>query len=99
MKVLIESDELAKDVAGAEALLERHLENKVSIMKILLPWENNTWQDAVWGGDGDKYIEGIIHPSNNDVIHRKALKSVSFNEFSQIANIDWLHIGTKGWTT
>ena len=88
MKVLIESDELAKDVAGAEALLERHLENKVSIMKILLPWENNTWQDAVWGGDGDKYIEGTIHPSNNDVIHRKALKSVSFNEFSQIANID-----------
>ena len=29
MKVLIESDELAKDVAGAEALLERHQEHKV----------------------------------------------------------------------
>ena len=29
MKVLIESDDLAKDVAGAEALLERHQEHKV----------------------------------------------------------------------
>lgn len=29
MKVLIQSDELAKDVAGAEALLEHHQEHKV----------------------------------------------------------------------
>ena len=29
MKVLIQSDELAKDVAGAESLLERHQEHKV----------------------------------------------------------------------
>jgi hypothetical protein len=29
MKVLIVSDELAKDVAGAEALLEHHQEHKV----------------------------------------------------------------------
>lgn len=31
MKVLIQSDELAKDVAGAEALLEHHQEHKVSV--------------------------------------------------------------------
>lgn len=30
MKVLIQSDELAKDVASAESLLERHQEHKVS---------------------------------------------------------------------
>lgn len=29
MKAIIYSDELAKDVAGAEALLERHQEHKV----------------------------------------------------------------------
>ena len=29
MKVLIQSDELAKDVASAESLLERHQEHKV----------------------------------------------------------------------
>ncbi len=29
MQVLISSDELAKDVAGAKALLERHQEHKV----------------------------------------------------------------------
>ena len=29
MKTVISADELAKDVAGAEALLERHQENKV----------------------------------------------------------------------
>jgi len=31
MKVLIQSDELAKDVASAESLLERHQEHKVKI--------------------------------------------------------------------
>lgn len=30
MKVIISADELAKDVAGAEALIERHQEHKVS---------------------------------------------------------------------
>ena len=30
MKTIISADELAKDVAGAEALLERHQEHKVS---------------------------------------------------------------------
>lgn len=30
MKAIISADELAKDVAGAEALLERHQEHKVS---------------------------------------------------------------------
>ena len=30
MKVLIQSDELAKDVASAESLLERHQEHKVN---------------------------------------------------------------------
>ena len=34
MKVLIQSDELAKDVASAESLLERHQEHKVNILKI-----------------------------------------------------------------
>ena len=29
MKAIISADELAKDVAGAEALLERHQEHKV----------------------------------------------------------------------
>lgn len=29
MKAIIQADELAKDVAGAEALLERHQEHKV----------------------------------------------------------------------
>ena len=31
MTVLISSDELAKDVAGAESLLERHQEHKVNL--------------------------------------------------------------------
>lgn len=31
MKAIISADELAKDVAGAEALLERHAEHKVGI--------------------------------------------------------------------
>lgn len=31
MKAIISADELAKDVAGAEALLERHQEHKVSV--------------------------------------------------------------------
>lgn len=30
MKAIIQADELAKDVAGAEALLERHQEHKVN---------------------------------------------------------------------
>ena len=32
MKAIISADELAKDVAGAEALLERHQEHKVNIL-------------------------------------------------------------------
>ena len=36
MKTIIAADETAKDVAGAEALLERHQEHKVSIFKIFL---------------------------------------------------------------
>ena len=32
MKVLIQSDELAKDVASAESLLERHQEHKVNVI-------------------------------------------------------------------
>ena len=31
MKAVIQADELAKDVAGAEALLERHLEHKAEM--------------------------------------------------------------------
>jgi hypothetical protein len=31
MKAIISADELAKDVAGAEALLERHQEHKVNL--------------------------------------------------------------------
>ena len=31
MKAIISADDLAKDVAGAEALLERHQEHKVSV--------------------------------------------------------------------
>ena len=34
MKVLIQSDELAKDVAGAEALLDRHNEHKVGTASV-----------------------------------------------------------------
>lgn len=34
MKAIIQADELAKDVAGAEALLERHQEHKVVIFEI-----------------------------------------------------------------
>lgn len=33
MKAIIQADELAKDVAGAEALLERHQEHKVKRKK------------------------------------------------------------------
>jgi hypothetical protein len=33
MKTLIETDEVAKDVAGAEMLIERHQEHKVIITK------------------------------------------------------------------
>ena len=36
MKTIISADELAKDVAGAEALLERHQEHKVG-RKIIIP--------------------------------------------------------------
>ena len=32
MKAIIAADELAKDVAGAEALLERHQEHRVYIL-------------------------------------------------------------------
>lgn len=32
MQTIISADELAKDVAGAEALLERHQEHKVSCL-------------------------------------------------------------------
>ena len=32
MKAIISADELAKDVAGAEALLERHQEHKVNFL-------------------------------------------------------------------
>jgi hypothetical protein len=35
MKSLIETDEVAKDVAGAEMLIERHQEHKVMIGGIL----------------------------------------------------------------
>ena len=34
MKTLIETDEVAKDVAGAEMLIERHQEHKVIITKL-----------------------------------------------------------------
>ena len=34
MKAIISADELAKDVAGAEALLERHQEHKVLLVSI-----------------------------------------------------------------
>jgi hypothetical protein len=34
MKAIISADELAKDVAGAEALLERHQEHKVNLFVI-----------------------------------------------------------------
>jgi hypothetical protein len=34
MKAIISADELAKDVAGAEALLERHQEHKVNLFII-----------------------------------------------------------------
>lgn len=37
MKVLIQSDELAKDVASAESLLERHQEHKVTFPLKLVP--------------------------------------------------------------
>jgi len=36
MKAIISADELAKDVAGAEALLERHQEHKVSLFIITM---------------------------------------------------------------
>lgn len=36
MKALINADELANDVAGAEALLDRHQEHKVSSPKLPL---------------------------------------------------------------
>ena len=32
MKAIISADDLAKDVAGAEALLDRHQEHKVNLM-------------------------------------------------------------------
>ena len=32
MKAIVSADELAKDVAGAEALLERHQEHKVGLL-------------------------------------------------------------------
>lgn len=46
MKVLIQSDELAKDVASAESLLERHQEHKVRKLYSLWIlfckiWKNN----------------------------------------------------------
>jgi hypothetical protein len=36
MKAIISADELAKDVAGAEALLERHQEHKVNLLIIII---------------------------------------------------------------
>ena len=46
MQVLITSDELAKDVAGAKALLERHQEHRVG------HWaSNHTGREGVWGRD------------------------------------------------
>jgi hypothetical protein len=36
MKAIISADELAKDVAGAEALLERHQEHKVNLFIITM---------------------------------------------------------------
>lgn len=36
MKAIISADELAKDVAGAEALLERHQEHKVCLGFLLV---------------------------------------------------------------
>lgn len=35
IKAIISADEMAKDVAGAEALLERHQEHKVGFVFIL----------------------------------------------------------------
>ena len=35
MKALINADELANDVAGAEALLDRHQEHKVRVQDFL----------------------------------------------------------------
>ena len=40
MKAIISADELAKDVAGAEALLERHQEHKVRRLIIFHAHEN-----------------------------------------------------------
>ena len=34
MKAIISADDLAKDVAGAEALLERHQEHKVGVIRL-----------------------------------------------------------------
>jgi hypothetical protein len=36
MKAIISADDLAKDVAGAEALLERHQEHKVNLLEIFV---------------------------------------------------------------
>ena len=34
MKAIISADDLAKDVAGAEALLDRHQEHKVNMLEL-----------------------------------------------------------------
>ena len=36
MKAIISADDLAKDVAGAEALLDRHQEHKVNLLELPL---------------------------------------------------------------
>jgi len=48
MKAIISADELAKDVPGAEALLERHQEHKVSIFYLFF---NRSFIDCCNNGD------------------------------------------------
>jgi len=44
MKTIISADDLAKDVAGAESLLEKHQEHKVGLMiSVLLTYSQNIY--------------------------------------------------------
>lgn len=43
MKAIIQADELAKDVAGAEALLERHQEHKVNYQLMVVVIHSNPY--------------------------------------------------------
>jgi len=45
MKTIISADDLAKDVAGAESLLEKHQEHKVGLMiSVLLTYCQNIYR-------------------------------------------------------